>query len=79
MQDFADAFGLAFALLARLDSDLVEIVTLSLQVTLSAVVLACAMGFPAGAALAAVNFPGRGLVIVILNTMMSLPPVVRWP
>ncbi len=76
MQDFADAFGLAFALLARLDPDLVEIVTLSLQVTLSAVVLACAIGLPAGAALAAVNFPGRGIVIVILNTMMSLPPVV---
>ncbi len=76
MQDFADAFGLAFALLARLDPDLVEIVTLSLQVTLSAVVLACAIGLPAGAALAAVSFPGRGVVIVILNTMMSLPPVV---
>ena len=38
--------------------------------------LACAIGFPAGAALAAVNFPGRAVIIVILNTMMSLPPVV---
>ena len=76
MQDFAGAFHLAFALLARFDPDLVEIVTLSLQVTLSAVVLACAIGFPAGATLAAVRFPGRGFVIVILNTMMSLPPVV---
>jgi tungstate transport system permease protein len=76
MHDFADAFGLAFALLARLDPDLVEIVALSLQVTLSAVVLACAIGLPAAAALAAVNFPGRGVVIVILNTLMSLPPVV---
>ena len=76
MHDFAAAFHLAFALLARLDPDLVEIVTLSLQVTLSAVALACAIGFPAGAALAAVNFPGRAVVIVILNTMMSLPPVV---
>jgi tungstate transport system permease protein len=76
MQDFADAFRLAFALLARLDPDLVEIVTLSLQVTLSAVVLSCAIGLPAAAALAAVNFPGRGVVIVIANTLMSLPPVV---
>lgn len=76
MQDFADAFRLAFALLTRFDPDLVEIVALSLQVTLSAVALACVIGFPAGAALAAVNFPGRGVVIVIANTMMSLPPVV---
>jgi tungstate transport system permease protein len=76
MQDFADAFRLAFALLTRFDPDLVEIVVLSLEVTLSAVLLACAIGFPAGAALAAAKFPGRGVVIVILNTMMSLPPVV---
>ena len=76
MQDFADAFRLAFALLTRFDPDLVEIVALSLQVTLSAVALACVIGFPSGAALAAVNFPGRGVVIVIANTMMSLPPVV---
>ena len=73
MQDSADAFGLAFALLARLDPDLVEIVALSLQVTLSAVVLACAIGFPAGAALAAMNFPGRGIIIVILTTMIPRP------
>jgi len=76
MQDFTTSFGLAFGLLARLDPDLVEIVALSLQVTLSATALACAIGFPAAAALAAVKFPGRAIVIVLLNTTMSLPPVV---
>ena len=76
MQDFGAAFGLAFTLIARADPDLLEIVWLSLRVSLSAVVAACLIGLPLGAALAIVRFPGRSLVLVVVNTMMGLPPVV---
>ncbi|MEK0083876.1 ABC transporter permease [Benzoatithermus flavus] len=76
MQDFTAAFGLAFGLIVSADPDLVAIVLLSLRVSLSAVVLACLVGLPLGAALAVVRFPGRGAVLVLLNALMGFPPVV---
>ncbi|HEX6297518.1 MAG TPA: ABC transporter permease [Burkholderiales bacterium] len=59
-----------------LDLRLWEIVALSLQVSLSAVVLATALGLPLGAAVAVGRFPGRHSLIVLLNALMGLPPVV---
>jgi tungstate transport system permease protein len=59
-----------------LDLRLWEIVVLSLQVSLSAVVLATALGLPLGAAVAVGRFPGRHTLIVLLNALMGLPPVV---
>ena len=63
-------------LVATLDLRLWEIVALSLLVSLSAVVLATAVGLPLGAAVAVGRFPGRRAVIVLLNALMGLPPVV---
>jgi tungstate transport system permease protein len=40
------------------------------------VLVACVIGFPLGAAVALFRFPGRGLVSLLLNTFMGLPPVV---
>lgn len=76
MQDFAAAFGLAFRLIVEADAGLVQIVLLSLRVSLSAVAVACLIGMPLGALLAVARFPGRGAVIVLLNALMGLPPVV---
>lgn len=76
MQDFAAAFGLAFALIGRVDPDLIQIVLLSVRVSLGAVAVACLIGMPLGALLAVGRFPGRGVLIVLLNAMMGLPPVV---
>jgi tungstate transport system permease protein len=66
----------AFGLMLRLDANLLEIVCLSLQVSLSAVAIATALALPLGAAIAVSKFPGRQTVIVILNALMGLPPVV---
>ncbi|HEX5079706.1 MAG TPA: ABC transporter permease [Geminicoccaceae bacterium] len=76
MQDFAAAFGLAVSLIADADRDFLEIVGLSLRVSLSAVLLACAIGLPLGGALAVLRFPGRQPLLVLLNALMGLPPVV---
>jgi tungstate transport system permease protein len=76
MQDFSAAFALALNLIISGDPALTEIILLSLRVSLSAVVIACAVGLPLGAALAVLRFPGRGAVIVAVNTLMGLPPVV---
>jgi len=75
MQDFTGAFRLAVELIAGGDATLFEIVRLSLQVSLSAVGVACLVGLPLGAALAITQFRGRGTAIVLLNTLMGLPPV----
>ena len=76
MQDFGDAFGLAISLVLSADADLVEIIGLSLRVSLTAVVVSCAIGLPLGAAIAIARFPGRNAVLVVLNALMGLPPVV---
>ncbi len=76
MQDFGEAFGLAFGLVASGNADLLEIVALSLRVSLSATGLACLIGLPVGAFLAVSRFPGRVPAIVVVNALMGLPPVV---
>ncbi len=76
MNGFGDAFAAAFALIVGFDADLVEIVGLSLRVTLSATLFACLLGFPLGAVLAVGRFRGRGALTVFVNALMGLPPVV---
>lgn len=70
------AFREALAMIGQLDPQLVEIVLLSLRVSLTAVVLATLVGLPLGAAIAVAHFPGRKTLIVVLNALMGLPPVV---
>jgi len=66
----------AFGLMLSADRALVEIVWLSLEVSLSAVVFATLLGLPLGAAIAIGRFPGRRAIVVLLNALMGLPPVV---
>ena len=58
------------------DPALFAIVQLALIVSLVAVLLAALIGVPLGALIALVQFRGRDGVIVLLNTLMGLPPVV---
>jgi tungstate transport system permease protein len=76
LQDFGAAFGTAFALLLSGDPELIGIVGLSLYVTFTAVLIACLIGLPLGAALAVLRFPGRNIVVAFVNALMGLPPVV---
>ena len=76
MQEFATAFAEAFHLIATGDSDLLEIVGLSLRVSLTAVVISCVIGFPLGAVIGIGDFRGRQCIIVCVNALMGLPPVV---
>ena len=69
-------FYTALALILGMDSDLIDIVVLSLQVSLVAVLIASALALPVGAALALWRFPGRNGLIVVLNALMGLPTVV---
>ena len=66
----------AFLLLGSLDHRLLEIVGLSLRVSLSALLFGALLGLPLGAWLAVASYPGRGILIVTLNALMGLPSVV---
>ncbi len=76
MHDIGQAFALAFDLILTWNAKLLDIVGLSLQVSLVALTLACLIGLPIGAVLAIARFPGRDIVLVFLNALMGLPPVV---
>ena len=76
MNDFGNALSTAAALVMSGDAELMEIVGLSLRVSLAAVFIAAAIGLPLGAAVALFRFPGRTAIVVLLNAFMGLPPVV---
>jgi tungstate transport system permease protein len=61
MHDFVRSFLNALTLAARFDPDLVEIVLLSLRVSLSASIIAMLIGAPLGGALAVSRFGGGRL------------------
>jgi len=57
-------------------SDLAGILGLSLLVSGVAVIVAMLLGVPAGITLGLRRFPGRQLLVTLVNTGMGLPPVV---
>jgi tungstate transport system permease protein len=76
LEDFSLAFAAAGSLLLSGDAELWHIIRLSLAVTLSATLAATLLGAPLGAILAIGRFPGRRLIVVVMNGFMGLPPVV---
>ncbi|HSO06910.1 MAG TPA: ABC transporter permease [Pelomicrobium sp.] len=76
MSTIAQAFEQAAAMIARGDDELVEIVLLSVRVSLTATLIASVIALPIGAVTAVARFPGRQSLIVVLNALMGLPPVV---
>ncbi len=71
-----DPFAAALHVMTSGDPEFIRIVLLSLQVTLSALLIAAVIGLPLGALIGIARFPGRSAVIIVLNTFMGLPPVV---
>ncbi|MEO1154639.1 MAG: ABC transporter permease [Pseudomonadota bacterium] len=76
MGDLWEGLVMAMRLVWSLDPELIEIAARSLQVTLTAVVIAALIGLPLGAWLAVSRFRARRTVIAIVNALMGLPPVV---
>ncbi|MBT4204094.1 ABC transporter permease [Hyphomicrobiales bacterium] len=76
MQSFTEAFNLAATLLLEGNKELLEIVFLSLKISTLSTVIGCIIGFPLGAIIVIYRFPGRRFTILMINTLMGLPPVV---
>ena len=66
----------AFWLLITFDPEVMNITFLSLQVSGSATFISLFIGISIGATVALSKFPGRRMVVSIINTGMALPPVV---
>jgi tungstate transport system permease protein len=66
----------AARLIAAGDPDVIEIARLSLEVSALATLLALVVGVPFGVWIGLKPFPGRNLIVSLVNTGMGLPPVV---
>ncbi|HPA71543.1 MAG: ABC transporter permease [Spirochaetes bacterium] len=76
MDIILDGLKQAFLLVARLDAEVLSVSFLTLQVTLTATAISMVLGVAAGTAVALNEFPGRSLVVGLVNTGMGVPPVV---
>ena len=76
MSDIAQGMYQAVNLIVAFDGDLVEIVLRSLQVSLSSLLFASIIGLPLGTLLAIGKFRGKRIIVILLNSMIGLPPVV---
>jgi len=71
-----EAFIQAATLLQQFDSEVWQIVVVSIQTSLSAVVIGTILGLPIGGFLATNTFAGRNLLITILKSVMNIPTVI---
>ena len=72
MNELAQAFTLMFTP----GSELSQIVLLTLQMAAFSTTISIAIGVPLGVVVGLYRFPGKRLVMRILNTLMGLPPVL---
>jgi len=66
----------AFLLLITLDPEVMGITLLSLEVSGTATLISLLIGISTGTAVALSEFPGRKIIVSLINTGMGLPPVV---
>jgi tungstate transport system permease protein len=71
-----DGMKQAFIILFTLDPEVLGITWLSLKVSGAATMISLLIGISVGTAVALTQFPGRRVVISLINTGMGLPPVV---
>lgn len=76
MDTFLAGLREAFWLLIHLDPDVMDITLRTLRVSGAAACLSVLLGVPAGTLLALSRFPGRRLLVGLVNAGMGLPPVI---
>ncbi len=76
MQLFSESLQTAFYLIVSGNSDLFEIIMLSIKVSLTSLFGSIIIGLPLGAFLAINRFRLRSIILSILNALMGMPPVV---
>jgi tungstate transport system permease protein len=66
----------AIELILSLDAELLNILSVTAQMSLQSSILALLIGLPIGIWLGACKFPGRNVLLVANRTLMGMPPVV---
>jgi len=76
MTENSNIFIQSLYLIVSFNNDLMEIIGLSLYVSLTALFFAALIGLPLGSLLATRKFTGSRALSIIINAFMGLPPVV---
>lgn len=76
MDTIGHGFEEAIRLIFAGDAEIFEIVGLSLYVSIFSVVFSTILGIPLGILLGTCRFRGKGILVRIIYTLMSLPPVI---
>jgi tungstate transport system permease protein len=76
MSDIASGFAQAINLIITFNPDVMQIAALSLYVSLTATILAACISIPLGGLIHFNNFPGKRVLIILIQTLYSVPTVV---
>ena len=76
MNEFLEGFVKAFELLVTLDPEVVEITGRTLAIALSSCIISTALCLPLGSLIHFKRFPGKRILINIIQTFYSIPTVV---
>ncbi len=76
MDIILQGIGQAFSMLLHGDRQVLQVALLSLLVSGAATMLSLFVGVPLGGALGLAQFPGRRVLVSLINTGMGSPPVV---
>ena len=66
----------AIKLIFTADAEIFQIVGLSLYVSFTSVIISTAMGIPLGILIGTYDFKAKGIIVRLIYTFMSLPPVI---
>ena len=76
MELFLEGFITAWRLLISMDKEVLSVTLLSLKVSVLATFISMMLGVIGGTAVALSDFPGKRLLVSLVNTGMGVPPVV---
>ena len=76
MEDVIKSFVTAWNLIVSLDKEIFGIIVLTVVVTTASTILASLLGVPLGIILGSKRFKWKSFILKIINTFMSIPPVV---
>ena len=66
----------AIALILSADAELLDILSVTAEMSLQSSIFALLIGLPIGILLGACKFPGRNVLLICNRTLMGMPPVV---
>ena len=76
MEYIVEGFKIAWSLLLSGDSDLYNIIFITIQVSSASILVSLIIGLPAGFALGYFNFPAKRFIKAVVDTLLALPTVV---